>query len=288
MTAVFIEIIIRHEQYGHLLSHKELRLMYAMAIIRLVNGLVDRQQKGKFARSIQSIARMLGLPSWFVDLRHESTHERLPSLTVLKEGALQAVDWLYHNYWIHNLKNMEQKLALQENQEVKAKLNEYKECRKAYMKEKYAGSKKANPTVYVTCIESLISILDEDVIAQDVIPLLLGVGGLVPTGKKKRASAENMVVSKGLIELWTPLIQGLDDGFNTFGEQLITTMISKLDINYGNDLDRPICSVLMRFLDFQVNQALLDPYSVFATKEEEDATKAPSYLLTLSKSLVKV
>lgn len=248
MTAIFIEIIIRHEQSGHLLSHKELRLMYAMAIIRLVNGLVDRQQKGKFARSIQSIARTLGLPPWFVDLRHESTHERLPSLMVLKEGALQAVDWLYHNYWIHNLKNNEQKQALAENKEVRAKLNEYKECRKTYMKEKYAGGKKANPTAYVNCIESLVSIIDEEIITQDVIPLLLGVGGLVPTGKKKRASAENMAISKGLIELWTPLIQGLDDGFEGFSQQLIKRMISKLDINYGNYFGYEECGFCIKRL----------------------------------------
>ena len=104
MTAAFIEIIIRDEQLGQHMSHKELRLMYAMGIIRFVNGLVDREQKGKFAKSINSLARMMGLPSWFVDLRHASTHERLPSLTVLRDGALQAVGWLHDNYCIHNIK----------------------------------------------------------------------------------------------------------------------------------------------------------------------------------------
>lgn len=232
MTAAFIEIIIRDELAEEPLSHKELRLLYAMAIIRFVNGLVDREQKGKFAKSIQTLARNIGLPSWFVDLRHASTHERLPSLTVLRGGALQAVGWLHDNYWLHNIKSLEQKNAFQQNPEIKNKLNQYKECRKAYIKEKYSG-RKSDPNPYVACIQALIEIIDDDVIRQDIIPLLLGVGGLVPTAKKKRASAEEMVISKGLIELWTPLIQGLDVGFPNFGQALISSMIDKLNINYG-------------------------------------------------------
>jgi hypothetical protein len=232
MTAAFIEIIIRDELACQPLSHKELRLMYAMAIIRFVNGLVDREQKGKFAKSIQTLARNMGLPSWFVDLRHASTHERLPSLTVLRGGALQAVGWLHDNYWIRNIKSLEQKKAFQQNPEIKNKLNQYKECRKAYIKDKYSG-RKTDPNPYVACIQALIEIIDNEVIRDDIIPLLLGVGGLVPTAKKKRASAEDMTVSKGLVELWTPLIQGLDVGFPNFGQELVSSMIAKLNTNYG-------------------------------------------------------
>lgn len=232
MTAAFIEIILRDEQQGQHMSHKELRLMYAMAIIRFVNGLVDREQKGKFAKSINTLARQMGLPSWFVDLRHASTHERLPSLSVLRDSAHQAVGWLHDNYWIKNIKTADQKQSLKQNPEIKLKLNQYKECRKNYIKEKYSTYKDdKNP--YLACIEALIKIIDQDVIREDIIPLLLGVGGLVPAGKKKRASAEDMTISKGLIELWTPLIQGLDDGFPTFGNELIEAMIEKLDTNYG-------------------------------------------------------
>ncbi|KAG2190069.1 hypothetical protein INT46_005584 [Mucor plumbeus] len=265
MTAVFIEIIIRDEQLGQHMSHKELRLMYAMGIIRFVNGLVDREQKGKFAKSINSLARMMGLPSWFVDLRHASTHERLPSLTVLRDGALQAVGWLHDNYWIHNIKTTEQKQAMQQNPEIKLKLNQYKECRKTYIREKYTN-KKIDPNAYVACIQDLVEIIDDDVIREDIIPLLLGVGGIVPTGKKKRATAEDMIISKGLIELWTPLLQGLDVGFPNFGEEFITAMIEKLNTNY----------------DFEINEVLLNPYAAFATQKTEDPTKAPSYLLTIT------
>ncbi|KAI9480325.1 MAG: Las1-like-domain-containing protein [Benjaminiella poitrasii] len=281
MTAAFIQIIIRDEQIGSQMSHKELRLMYAMAIVRFVNGLVDREQKGKFARSINSLARMMGLPSWFVDLRHASTHERLPSLSTLRDGAHQAVGWLHDNYWIRNIKNVEQKRALEQNSEIKVKLNEYKDCRKNYIKEKYSGNQKCSPDRYVACIQALVEIIDDQIIREDIIPLLLGVGGLVPTGKKKRASADDMTVSRGLVELWTPLLQGLDVGFPKFGDELISSMISKLDTNYGIlyfvDLNilvvyiftllflPPFFLLLFYVTDFEMNEALLNPYAVFVS-----------------------
>ena len=68
-------------------SFLSVRQSYAAAIIRLVNGLVDSLQVGVYARSIASIAAQLGLPAWFVELRHSATHEDLPSLEVLRTAA---------------------------------------------------------------------------------------------------------------------------------------------------------------------------------------------------------
>ena len=64
-----------------------LRQSYATALIRLVNGLVDPLQSGTYARSILSIAAQIGLPAWLVELRHAATHEDLPSLELLRDGA---------------------------------------------------------------------------------------------------------------------------------------------------------------------------------------------------------
>ena len=66
-----------------------LRQTYALAIIRLINGLVDPLQQGVYARPISSIAAQIGLPSWLVELRHAATHEDLPSLRLLREAATQ-------------------------------------------------------------------------------------------------------------------------------------------------------------------------------------------------------
>ncbi|EIN13451.1 Las1-domain-containing protein [Punctularia strigosozonata HHB-11173 SS5] len=77
-----------------------LRQAYSATLIRLVNGLVDPLQLGAYARSIASIAAQLGLPAWLVELRHAATHEELPSIEVLREGARQSMSWLLHNYFL--------------------------------------------------------------------------------------------------------------------------------------------------------------------------------------------
>lgn len=70
-----------------------------MTFIRFINGLVDPLQKSVHAQSIAKISQSLGIPPWFVDLRHAATHGRLPSLELLKNGCRQALDWLRGNYW---------------------------------------------------------------------------------------------------------------------------------------------------------------------------------------------
>ncbi|KAG1432902.1 hypothetical protein G6F57_022596 [Rhizopus arrhizus] len=68
--------------------------------------------------------------------------------------------------------------------DIKMKLNMYKERRKAYIKGVKAGEAKLDPAIYVDCISALIEVIDEDIIREEIIPLLLGIGGLVPTAKK--------------------------------------------------------------------------------------------------------
>ncbi|KAH8120502.1 Las1-domain-containing protein [Phellopilus nigrolimitatus] len=79
------------------------RQTYAIAIVRLVNGLVDPLQLGAYARSIASIAAQIGLPQGLVELRHAATHEDLPSLESLRTGAREALVWLLHNYFLPTL-----------------------------------------------------------------------------------------------------------------------------------------------------------------------------------------
>lgn len=56
-----------------------------------MNGIVDPAQKRQFAVSVGSLAERLQLPLWFVELRHAGTHEYLPSLQVLRNGARQVI-----------------------------------------------------------------------------------------------------------------------------------------------------------------------------------------------------
>lgn len=70
------------------------RLSYSTSIIRFVNSIVDSEQTGFYAQSINSIAERIGLPLAFVELRHASTHEELPSLNSLRQATV-AVSWTW-------------------------------------------------------------------------------------------------------------------------------------------------------------------------------------------------
>ena len=76
-----------------------LRMQYSLAIVRMVNGIADSSQRGRVAASVASLAAGAGLPRALVDLRHEATHNELPSLAALRLAALHALTWLEESYW---------------------------------------------------------------------------------------------------------------------------------------------------------------------------------------------
>jgi ribosomal biogenesis protein LAS1 len=51
--------------------------------------------------SMYDVAKSVGLPATFVELRHQATHEQLPSLTRLRAAARKALDWIWDYYWKH-------------------------------------------------------------------------------------------------------------------------------------------------------------------------------------------
>lgn len=95
------------------------RLSYAMALIRFVNGLLDPTQQSQFAIPLHTLAQRVGLSSWFVDLRHWGTHEReLPSIDMLRLAAKEALEWLWEHYW------NDDELQEEENSEEESEQNE--------------------------------------------------------------------------------------------------------------------------------------------------------------------
>lgn len=45
------------------------------------------------------VARTIGLPASFVELRHQGTHEPMPSLAQLRPAARRALGWIWEYYW---------------------------------------------------------------------------------------------------------------------------------------------------------------------------------------------
>lgn len=87
-------------QQQHATTSSELRLAYAAAVVRAVNGLVDTlQQTRAVAMSMTLLSVHLGLPTWLVEIRHDATHNQMPSLAVLRLGATTLLDYFCHAYW---------------------------------------------------------------------------------------------------------------------------------------------------------------------------------------------
>jgi len=48
-----------------------------------------------------SIAKTIGIPATYVELRHQATHEELPSLPKLRTATQKALRWIWDYYWVH-------------------------------------------------------------------------------------------------------------------------------------------------------------------------------------------
>ncbi|XP_034027955.1 ribosomal biogenesis protein LAS1L [Thalassophryne amazonica] len=84
------------------LEGDDLVLLYGAALVRFVNLITERQQ-GKTARRLRHLAGKLNIPEWVVDLRHDFTHRKLPTLKWCRKGCKVVLDWLQQEYWSRQL-----------------------------------------------------------------------------------------------------------------------------------------------------------------------------------------
>ncbi|XP_052181326.1 pre-rRNA-processing protein las1-like isoform X2 [Diospyros lotus] len=79
-------------------SEEMLAMLYCMAIMRLVNGVVEKTRK-KMVVSIAEAADAINIPRMLIDIRHEGSHRDLPSLRLVRLASIKALDWLKSYYW---------------------------------------------------------------------------------------------------------------------------------------------------------------------------------------------
>ncbi|CAL5428179.1 unnamed protein product [Camellia sinensis] len=103
-------------------SEEMLTMLYCMAIVRLVNGVVEKTRK-KTEVSIAEAADAINIPRMLIDIRHEGSHRDLPSLRLVRLASIKvykvskrrkriadkdqsrnfgtsgALDWLKSYYW---------------------------------------------------------------------------------------------------------------------------------------------------------------------------------------------
>ncbi|ORX81326.1 Las1-domain-containing protein, partial [Anaeromyces robustus] len=237
-TATFMEIYVRDcistnlsycpnddLKYFTPISENELRLLYTMTFIRFVNGIIDPLQKGAYAVSISSLAEQLGLPQWFVDLRHEGTHDQLPSLKVLRNGCKQALDWLNNFYWMKQ-KNFVNDTTLY----IRDKLNKYITKKKQCLKE----NKDKNNNEYMKLIYDVIDGVGES-FRTILIPILLEEGMLIPIKKRHRPTYPQLVLEQKQLDLWIPCLDTFSEAWNDFDIELIFTLLGRLDVEEDSE-----------------------------------------------------
>ncbi|SCV74661.1 BQ2448_7690 [Microbotryum intermedium] len=262
-------------------SQHELRLGYSMALIRFVNSLVDPLQTTYYARSMASLAAQLGLPLWFVELRHAATHEDLPGIAVLRDAARQALDWLYSNYWIPTLTPSSSSQSITTippipTDTLRFHLTTYKTLMKRALRDA-SKSKQIRPELarsyraiqsWVVEAESMGRGRERAI--ERLVEALLEVGCLVPEAKKKRVTARAPALSGELVAIWTPLLERLDEMFEGLQDALLTRIVELLGASTApevdetaeaNDLDRSYYSTLSAWI-VQLLSTTDDPHSI--------------------------
>jgi ribosomal biogenesis protein LAS1 len=217
---------------------------------RFVNTIVDPLQTTYFARSIASLAAQLGLPLWFVELRHAATHEDLPSISVLRDASrqvrfsppspfprltldVQALDWLYTNYWLPTISPSSSPVALLPLDPLRTLLKSYKLLTKTTLRDssKLTRSKAEFLKVYKG-IDKWITEASglgrgRERALEGLVEALVEVGALVPLAKKKRPTARNMELGEGG-EIWGELLGRLEETYEGFADLLVGRLVELL------------------------------------------------------------
>jgi len=98
-------------------SQMENILTISMAVNRFLNHISHIGMNVWGVRKLHDAARMLKLPSWVVDIRHETTHGHMPSLTILQASFAVCWSWLCTNYWSNEYKEVTPRQSSQTDQE---------------------------------------------------------------------------------------------------------------------------------------------------------------------------
>lgn len=108
------------------------------------------------------IARQIGMPSEFVSLRHEATHDELPSTRRMKTAVMEGLDWLWEVYWSKledptsvdytGVEDLEQRKV-----EMRRLLKEFRKFRKDALRTRTETSEAHHEQVhaYATALEAL-------------------------------------------------------------------------------------------------------------------------------------
>ncbi len=237
------------------IEHLSTRLTYSMAIVRFINGMIDPLQTGPYAKPIALLSRQLGIPSELVQMRHQATHEDLPSLSILRDGLWKCIGYLRDavmtplvypssssstNGYIDE--NAQQSQAKQDlHNQLSLLFSNYKKLMKIYFRERTSRASTSNNSAWEgarelrgvlrdieTCLQDS-SILEDEVKREIVVDILMAPGFLISSAGKKRWGVfgnEEEGEGRGVPELplsslriWSPILRLLSSHLDTEDEE---------------------------------------------------------------------
>ncbi|KAF9364219.1 rRNA-processing protein las1 [Mortierella sp. NVP85] len=251
-----------------------------MVFIRFVNGYVDAMQTSNTAKSIAYLAvEKVGMPIWFVELRHTATHDYLPSLTVLRNATQQALAWINDNYWTPQLESIKLDEALSPEAllvisgDVRQMIETYRNAKERQIEANAVSQPKQDALVISRLVRDLIKrCRSGDDLLGVLIPILLEPGMLVPNSKKMRASSKDLSLDNlgRIVDIgWVPLM-------NRLHQDLRSTVKDGEPLSFWVSLMSAMLDKLI-----EANLAVQTAALPTATAEQKAAAKTDSYLITI-------
>lgn len=206
-------------------SESELKLNYSMTIIRMINGLTAPFQKGLYAMSIASICEKIGLPPDMVEYRHQSSHNKLPSLAELRKCAQDALEWLKINYWGCQLNHFEQKINF-----IRDKLKEIKVVQKSIYFDKYKTNPPKNKFALMKKTKKHVNTIVETLTSAEINSLLvpLIVDEFLVPKNKKIIRCKYKELPRQLKRLWMSSIKQFSASWENFLPTLLVFIVDRL------------------------------------------------------------
>lgn len=193
-----------------------LQQAYCSCLTRIVNGLLDPFQLASVALPLLKLAKEIGLPSSFVEIRHMATHEDLPSLDHLRLIAAEAKEWLSVNYWDHVVESAALVPERDRHQtftssNTTANLRVYKKLRKQALDMDAESKDEGHSRNLNAVIHKLKSDLQRSAQRQKLLRDLI-FNGLIYTDKRNRDVLKRTKF-KTLIKIYWPLLEELGREF---------------------------------------------------------------------------
>ncbi|BEJ12164.1 hypothetical protein CspHIS471_0206240 [Cutaneotrichosporon sp. HIS471] len=197
------------------------RMVYAMALIRFVNGMVDPLQTGGFARPISHLAAELNLPPGLVALRHRATHEDLPPLEHLHRALQDAVAYL-HTYSFVPLLNHGAEEGWGRRERSETLVGRWKKVMKERVRTRDVSIESASGRA----VKRLKREFEGEEL-EDAVEAIVRVG-LVPVARKKRPGKKATAPPADALLVWTPLLAHLMSLHENTPSVLAETLTSAL------------------------------------------------------------